>query len=73
MNAYSKDLRVKVVDAVEQGGIPRRELVKIFGVSLPTIEHYIRQSREMELRGLFRLDREGIDQDHRADVLLQLL
>jgi transposase len=47
MNAYSKDLRMKVVDAVEQG-IPRRELVKIFGVSLPTIERYTRQRREGE-------------------------
>jgi transposase len=45
MNAYSKDLRVKVVNAVDQG-IPRKELVRIFGVSLPTIERYIRQRRE---------------------------
>ncbi len=45
MNAYSKDLRVKVVDALEQG-IPRKELVRIFGVSLPTIERYLRKRRQ---------------------------
>ncbi len=45
MNAYSKDLRVKVVDAVDRG-IPRKEITRIFGVSLPTIERYIRRRRE---------------------------
>jgi transposase len=47
MNAYSKDLRVKVVDAVDRG-IPRKEVVRTFGVSLPTIERYIRRRREGE-------------------------
>ncbi len=45
MNAYSKDLRMKVVNAVDRG-IPRKEVIKIFGVSLPTLERYIRQRRE---------------------------
>ena len=35
MNAYSKDLRVEVVDAVDRG-IPRKEVTRIFGISLPT-------------------------------------
>jgi transposase len=47
MNAYSKDLRLKVVDAVDWG-IPRKEVIRIFGVSLPTIERYIRRRREGE-------------------------
>jgi transposase len=45
MNAYSKDLRVKVVNAVD-GGIPRKEVTRIFGVSLPTIERYVKLRRE---------------------------
>ncbi len=45
MNAYSKDLRLKVLDAVARG-IPRREVVRIFGVSLATIERYLKRQRE---------------------------
>src|SRR3712207_3573472 len=47
MNAYSKDLRVKVVDAVDRG-IPRKEVTRIFGISLPTIERYLRRRRQTE-------------------------
>ena len=32
MNAYSKDLRLRVLAAVDRG-MPRNELVRIFGVS----------------------------------------
>ncbi len=45
MNAYSLDLRLKVLDAVDRG-IPRKEVVRTFGVSMPTIERYLRQRRE---------------------------
>jgi transposase len=41
MNAYSKDLRLKVLDAVERG-IPRREISKLLGISLSTISRYIK-------------------------------
>jgi transposase len=44
MNAYSLDLRLKVLDAVDRG-IPRTEVVKTFGVSMPTIERYLRRRR----------------------------
>jgi transposase len=44
MNAYSLDLRLKVLDAVDRG-IPRREVVRTFGVSMPTIERYLRRRR----------------------------
>ena len=47
MNAYSKDLRVKVVDAVDRG-IPRKEVTRIFGISLPTIKRYLRRRRQTE-------------------------
>ena len=36
MNAYSLDLRLKVLDAIDRG-IPRREVVRTFGVSMPTM------------------------------------
>ena len=45
MNAYSIDLRLKVLDAVDRG-IPRREVVRTFGVSMPTIERYLRRRRQ---------------------------
>jgi transposase len=44
MNAYSLDLRLKVLNAVDRG-IPRREVVRTFGVSMPTIERYLRRRR----------------------------
>jgi transposase len=44
MNAYSLDLRLKVLDAIDRG-IPRTEVVRTFGVSMPTIERYIRRRR----------------------------
>jgi transposase len=45
MNAYSLDLRLKVLDAIDRG-IPRKEVVRTFGVSMPTIERYLRRRRE---------------------------
>ena len=45
MNAYSLDLRLKVLDAVNRG-IPRKEVVRTFGVSMPTLERYLKRRRE---------------------------
>jgi transposase len=45
MNAYSLDLRLKVLEAVDRG-IPRKEVVRTFSVSMPTIERYLRRRRE---------------------------
>lgn len=39
MNAYSKDLRLRVLRAVERG-IPRKEIADLFGISRPTIGRY---------------------------------
>jgi transposase len=41
MNAYSKDLRVKVLDAVGRG-LPRREVAELLGISLSTISRYVK-------------------------------
>ena len=45
MRAYSKDLRVKVLDAVERG-MPRAEVARIFGISLPSIKRWLKRRRE---------------------------
>ena len=45
MRAYSKDLRVKVLDAVGRG-MPRAEVARIFGISLPSIKRWLKRRRE---------------------------
>jgi|SRR5215210_129596 transposase len=44
MNAYSKDLRVKVLSAIDRG-IPRKEVADLFGVSLSTIKRWLKRRR----------------------------
>ena|SRR3712207_500678 len=45
MNAYSKDLRLKVLAAIDRG-IPRREVAELFGVSLSTIKRWLKRRRQ---------------------------
>src|SRR5215207_4164111 len=45
MKAYSKDLRIRVLDALDRG-TPRAEVVRLFGVSAPTITRWRRRRRE---------------------------
>jgi transposase len=45
MEIYSKDLRVRAVEAVERG-MPRKEVVETFGVSLTTLKRWLRMRRE---------------------------
>ena len=45
MKAYSKDLRIRVLEAVDQG-TPRAEVVRVFQVSLPTLKRWLRRRRE---------------------------
>jgi transposase len=44
MNAYSKDLRLKVLAAIDRG-IPRNEVAQLFGVSLSTIKRWLKRRR----------------------------
>jgi transposase len=44
MNAYSKDLRLKTLAAIERG-IPRKEVADLFGVSLSTIKRWLKRRR----------------------------
>jgi transposase len=45
MQIYSKDLRVRAVAAVERG-MPRREVVETFRISLTTLKRWLRIKRE---------------------------
>jgi transposase len=47
MNAYSKDLRLRVLQAVDRG-LSRKEVSDLFGVSLSTIKRYVRRRRKGE-------------------------
>jgi len=45
MNAYSKDLRLKTLPAIDRG-IPRKEVQNLFGVSLSTIKRWLKRRRQ---------------------------
>ncbi len=45
MKPYSKDLRLRVLAAVDRG-MPRKEVAQVFGVSEPTIRRYLKVRRE---------------------------
>lgn len=47
MGIYSKDLRVRAVDAVERG-IPRKDVVETFSISLTTLKRWLRKRRAGE-------------------------
>jgi transposase len=44
MNAYSKDLRLKTLAAIDRG-IPRKEVQELFGISLSTIKRWLKRRR----------------------------
>jgi transposase len=45
MRAYSEDLRLKVLGALDRG-MPRVEVARIFGISLPSIKRWLKRRRE---------------------------
>jgi transposase len=45
MKPYSKDLRLRVLSAVDRR-VPREEVAKTFSVSMPTIKRWLRRRRE---------------------------
>ena len=44
MNAYSKDLRLKALDALDRG-VLRREVQDLFGISCSTIKRWLKRRR----------------------------
>jgi transposase len=47
MNAYSKDLRIKALGALDRG-MPRKEAASTFGISLASLKRWLKQRREGE-------------------------
>jgi transposase len=47
MGAYSKDLRIRTLAALERG-MPRKEIVETFGISLATLKRWLKKEREGE-------------------------
>ena len=47
MGIHSKELRIRAVDAVERG-IPRKDVVETFSVSLTTLKRWLRKRRKGE-------------------------
>src|SRR5829696_448946 len=45
MKPYSKDLRLRVLSAVDSG-TPREQVAKTFSVSVPTIKRWLKRRRE---------------------------
>ncbi len=45
MGIYSKELRLRAVEAVERG-IPRKDVVETFSISLTTLKRWLRKRRE---------------------------
>ena len=45
MNAYSKDLRLKTLAAIDRG-IPRKQVQELFGVSRSTIKRWLTRRRQ---------------------------
>ena len=45
MKPYSKDLRLRVLTAVDDG-TPREEVTRTFSVSVPTIKRWLKRRRE---------------------------
>jgi transposase len=45
MKPYSKDLRLRVLSAVDSGS-PREEVARTFSVSMPTIKRWLKRRRE---------------------------
>jgi transposase len=45
MKPYSKDLRIRVLAAVD-AGVPRAKVAKVFSMSSPTIKRWLKRRRE---------------------------
>jgi transposase len=45
MRAYSRDLRTKIVEALQRG-ISKAQAVRLFGVSLSSVKRYARMARQ---------------------------
>ncbi len=59
MNAYSKDLRLKVLSAVDRG-LPRKEVSDLFGVSRSTLKRWLGRRRLTGGVGVRKIPRQAL-------------
>jgi transposase len=59
MDAYSEDLRRKIVEGVEQRRMNKSEAARVFGVSLSSVKRYVKAACE----GTLALAGEGSGQE----------
>jgi transposase len=68
MNAYSKDLRIKALGAVDRG-MPRKEAASTFGISLATLKRWLKQlGQERHADLLDHCGGDGPFHEHRGPV-----
>jgi len=70
MNAYSQDLREKIVEAVSGHGTGKSEAARAFGVSLSSVMRYVGMAREGEPLAPKRRPGSKPELDERARSLL---
>ena len=68
MKAYSEDLRIKIVEAVDRG-IPKPEVAHLFGVSHSSVKRYSSIAR----RGESLIPKKGTGRPPKADATTQRL
>ena len=71
MDAYSKDLRKKIVEAVERRGMKKSEVARLFGVSLSSVKRYVRKFRQGRALSPCKAPGKRPKVDERAERLLE--
>ena len=70
MNAYSEDLRNKIVEAVQRG-MPKVEAAGTFGVGISSVKRYVATAREGKSLAPKKRPGSKTKLDHRARRLLE--
>ena len=70
MKAYSKDLRQKIVDAIEQG-MPKARAARTFGVGISTLKRYATKVQRGESLGPGKAAGKAPKIDERVEKLLE--
>ena len=70
MKAYSKDLRLKIVDAIQRG-MPKAEAARTFGVGISTVKRYATKAQRGEPLDPVRAPGKRPKMDERVSKLLE--
>ena len=63
MKPYSEDLRVRIVRAIQEGGVSKSAAARLFGLSLSSVKRYVRIAN----RGTSLAPRKGGGRPPKAD------